>query len=60
MEKFLVLWLEDLVQKRVPVDGPNVKQKALRIYKKLQEAEPLTSLRAILTKKRFFLLVKDG
>ena len=55
-----MLWLEDLAQKRVPVDGPIVKQKALRIYKKLQEAEPLTSIKATLSKKRNFLLVKDA
>jgi hypothetical protein len=47
MEKLLVVWIEDLIQKKIPVDGQIIKEKALRIYERLQELEPSTSLQAI-------------
>nr|XP_022910254.1 tigger transposable element-derived protein 1-like [Onthophagus taurus] len=43
MEKALVIWMEDMSQKRIPVDGNNIKQMALKIYNQIKEAEPQTS-----------------
>ncbi|XP_030385600.1 tigger transposable element-derived protein 1-like [Scaptodrosophila lebanonensis] len=43
MEKALMLWLEDNAQKRIPVDGNNIKQQALRFYKMIKDEQPSTS-----------------
>lgn len=37
MEKALYIWIEDCEQKKVPVDGHILKQKALKIFKHLKE-----------------------
>ncbi|XP_065645492.1 tigger transposable element-derived protein 1-like [Hydra vulgaris] len=42
-EKALAIWIKDLTQKRIPIDGHLIKQKALRFYKQLKESEPSTS-----------------
>ncbi|GFX69760.1 tigger transposable element-derived protein 1 [Trichonephila clavipes] len=44
-EKALVIWIEDLTQKRIPLDGHLIKMKALKFYKELKESEPSTSSR---------------
>ncbi|UYV76289.1 hypothetical protein LAZ67_13003275 [Cordylochernes scorpioides] len=43
--KGLVIWIEDLTQKRIPLDGHLIKMKALKFYKELKESEPSTSSR---------------
>ena len=35
MENLLTIWIEDLNQKRIPVDTTTIKQKALRIFNRL-------------------------
>ena len=45
----MVFYIEDLQQKRIPIDEKNIKEKAIIIYKRLQEVEPSTSLQV--TKK---------
>lgn len=42
-EKHMVLWIEDLQEKKIPIDGKIIKEKALRIYNRLQELEPSVS-----------------
>lgn len=42
-EKHLVFWIEDLIKKKIPVDGPIIKEKALRLFNRIQESEPSTS-----------------
>ncbi|XP_017891414.1 tigger transposable element-derived protein 1-like [Ceratina calcarata] len=37
MEKALSIWIDDCCQKRIPLDGNIIKQKALKIYKHLKE-----------------------
>nr|XP_012147629.1 PREDICTED: tigger transposable element-derived protein 1-like [Megachile rotundata] len=37
MEKALSIWIDDSCQKRIPLDGNIIKQKALKIYKHLKE-----------------------
>nr|XP_033328818.1 tigger transposable element-derived protein 1-like [Megalopta genalis] len=37
MEKALSIWIGDCCQKRIPLDGNIIKQKALKIYKHLKE-----------------------
>ncbi|UYV82210.1 hypothetical protein LAZ67_21001340 [Cordylochernes scorpioides] len=44
-EKALVIWIEDLTQKIIPLDGHLIKMKALKFYKELKESEPSTSSR---------------
>ncbi|GFX39838.1 tigger transposable element-derived protein 1 [Trichonephila clavipes] len=44
-EQALVIWIEDLTQKRIPLDGHLIKMKALKFYKELKESEPSTSSR---------------
>ncbi|UYV68894.1 hypothetical protein LAZ67_6001509 [Cordylochernes scorpioides] len=44
-EKALVIWIEDLTQKRIPLDGHLIKMKALKFYKELKESEASTSSR---------------
>ncbi|UYV61950.1 hypothetical protein LAZ67_1007149 [Cordylochernes scorpioides] len=44
-EKALVIWIEDLTQKRITLDGHLIKMKALKFYKELKESEPSTSSR---------------
>ena len=36
MEKVLVIWMEHISQKRVPVDGNAIKQKTLRLYNQIK------------------------
>ncbi|XP_021706484.1 tigger transposable element-derived protein 1-like [Aedes aegypti] len=43
MEKALVLWIEDNTQKRIPISGDMIKQKALNIYALLKNELPSTS-----------------
>ena len=43
MESLLVIWIEDVNQKRIPVDTATIKQKAISIYKKILVTEPTTS-----------------
>ncbi|XP_061388963.1 tigger transposable element-derived protein 1-like [Musca vetustissima] len=38
MEKTLIIWLEENAQKRIPVDGNNIKQQALRFSKSQKSA----------------------
>ncbi|GFU08980.1 metalloendopeptidase OMA1, mitochondrial [Trichonephila clavipes] len=45
MDDALVIWIEDLTQKRIPLDGHLIKMKALKFYKELKESEPSTSSR---------------
>jgi len=54
MENVLVLWMDDLSQKRVPIDGNIIKQKALRIHTKIQEKDSSSSLQATKSKKKGF------
>lgn len=35
MENLLTIWIEDLNQKRIPIDTTTIKQKALRIFNRL-------------------------
>lgn len=42
-EKALVIWIDDLTKKRIPLDGPLIKNKALRFYEQLKQLEPSTS-----------------
>ncbi|GLV46516.1 hypothetical protein CBL_20845 [Carabus blaptoides fortunei] len=37
MEKALSIWINDCCQKKIPLDGSIIKQKALKIYKHLKE-----------------------
>ena len=37
MEKVLSIWIDDSRQKRIPLDGNIIKQKAPKIYKHLKE-----------------------
>ncbi|KAG8236236.1 hypothetical protein J437_LFUL010989 [Ladona fulva] len=37
MENALSIWIDDSCQKRIPLDGNIIKQKALQIYKHLKE-----------------------
>jgi len=43
MEKALILWIEDCSQKRIPVDGSNIRQMALKMYKQINEMQPQIS-----------------
>ena len=43
MEKALMIWLEDQNQKRIPIDTNVIKNKALKIYEKIQNRLPSTS-----------------
>ena len=45
MEKALVMWMEDMSQKRVAIDGNVIKQTAIRLYNKIKEKGPGTSSR---------------
>ncbi|GFT38390.1 tigger transposable element-derived protein 1 [Nephila pilipes] len=54
MEKCLVIWMEGLLQEGELADRYTVKQKALQIYKKLQESEPSSSAQATQGKKKEF------
>ena len=42
-EKALVIWIEDLTQKRIPIDGNLIKQKALKFHRQLKESDISTS-----------------
>ncbi|XP_067135124.1 tigger transposable element-derived protein 1-like [Centruroides vittatus] len=44
MEKALMIWIEDQTQKRMPIDANAVTNKALRIYEKIKEQLPSSSL----------------
>lgn len=43
MEKALIIWIEDCSQKRIPVSGNIIKQKALVIYNHIKDTESDTS-----------------
>lgn len=43
MEKALLIWIEDLAQRKIPVDRSMIKQRALTIYKKVIEQESNSS-----------------
>lgn len=57
MEKLLVVWMEDLLQKKIPIGRNIIKEKALRIYERLQELEPSTSLQ---TAKKLIFNASEG
>ena len=42
-EKALVIWIDDLTKKRIPLNGPIIKNKALHFYEQLKQLEPSTS-----------------
>ncbi|XP_076749054.1 putative CENPB DNA-binding domain-containing protein 1 [Xylocopa sonorina] len=37
MEHALIIWMEDCLEKRIPLNGNTIRQKALQIYKHLKE-----------------------
>lgn len=43
MEKSIVLWIEDLTKKRIPISGYMIKEKALVFYEKIKLSETSTS-----------------
>ncbi|UYV76721.1 hypothetical protein LAZ67_14001873 [Cordylochernes scorpioides] len=64
-EKALVIWIEDLTQKRIPLDGHLIKMKAIKFYKELKESEPSTSSReneeaARKYPEKLAKIIKDG
>ncbi|GFR15032.1 tigger transposable element-derived protein 1 [Trichonephila clavata] len=42
-EKALVLWIQELTQKRIPIDGELIKEKAIRFYNQVKDLEPSCS-----------------
>ena len=54
MEKALIIWLEENAQKRIPVDGNNIKQQALRFYKIIKDEQPSTSTQTTAEKSYVF------
>ncbi|GFQ84891.1 tigger transposable element-derived protein 1 [Trichonephila clavata] len=42
-EKALVLWIQELTQKRIPIDGELSKEKAIRFYNQVKDLEPSCS-----------------
>ncbi|XP_030383230.1 tigger transposable element-derived protein 1-like [Scaptodrosophila lebanonensis] len=54
MEKALIIWLEDNAQKRIPVDGKNIKQQALRFYKMIKDEQSSTSTQSTPEKTYLF------
>jgi len=54
MEKALIIWLEENAQKRIPVDGNNIKQQALRFYKMIKDEQPSTSTQTTAEKSYVF------
>lgn len=42
-EKALILWIQELTQRRIPIDGELIKEKALRFYNQLKVSEPSCS-----------------
>lgn len=57
MEKALMLWLEDCSQKKIPINGLSIKQKALAIYKQIKEKESTTSEQS---KKNYYFPASNG
>lgn len=43
MENVLAIWIEDLNQKRIPVDTVAIKTKAIRLYNQIKLKDPSTS-----------------
>jgi len=43
-EKALILWIQELTQKRIPIDGELLKEKAIQFYNQLKYVEPSCSL----------------
>ena len=39
-EKALTIWMEDFSQKRIPVNGNLIKERALRFYRRLKDLKP--------------------
>ena len=42
-EKALILWIQELTKKRIPVDGELIKEKSIRFYNQLKDLEPSCS-----------------
>ncbi|GFQ94976.1 tigger transposable element-derived protein 1 [Trichonephila clavata] len=42
-KKALVLWIQELTQKRIPIDGELIKEKAIRFYNQVKDLEPSCS-----------------
>ncbi|CAK9825672.1 Tigger transposable element-derived protein 1 [Anthophora retusa] len=54
MEKALIIRLEENAQKRIPVDGNNIKQQALSFYKMIKDEQPSTSTQTTAEKSYVF------
>ncbi|XP_067136827.1 tigger transposable element-derived protein 1-like [Centruroides vittatus] len=42
-EQALILWIQDFTEKRIPIDGELIKEKAIRFYNQLKDLEPSCS-----------------
>ncbi|GFW96549.1 tigger transposable element-derived protein 1 [Trichonephila clavipes] len=42
-ERAIAIWIEEQVQRRIPVSGYLIQEKALQFYKSMKQSEPLTS-----------------
>ncbi|GFV63522.1 tigger transposable element-derived protein 1 [Trichonephila clavipes] len=42
-ERAIVIWIEEQVQRRIPVSGYLIQEKALQFYKSMKQSEPSTS-----------------
>lgn len=43
VEKAVVIWIEDLTKKKIPVSGYMITEKALKFYETIKDSEPSTS-----------------
>ncbi|GFS68146.1 tigger transposable element-derived protein 1 [Trichonephila clavipes] len=43
-ERAIAIWIEEQVQRRIPVSGYLIQEKALQFYKSMKQSEPSTSL----------------
>uniref|UniRef100_A0A8C4Q776 HTH CENPB-type domain-containing protein n=1 Tax=Eptatretus burgeri TaxID=7764 RepID=A0A8C4Q776_EPTBU len=54
MEKALIRWIEDQVQRRVPLDGPVIREKAKRLFEDMKPDTPSTSRESSVVKHTHF------
>lgn len=54
MEKVLIIWIEDNVRKRIPVDTGSIKHKALRIFQLLKDKDQTPSVIEFSASKGWF------
>ncbi|GFV94577.1 tigger transposable element-derived protein 1 [Trichonephila clavipes] len=56
-ERAIAIWIEEQVQKRIPVSSYLIQEKALQFYKSMKQSEPSTSTSQA---GKEFQLAKDG